>query len=40
MASQSSIGIIGTVGVPARYGGFETLVHQLVLQLEVHFIMI
>ena len=25
------LGIIGTVGVPSRYGGFETLVHQLIL---------
>ena len=28
------LGIIGTVGVPAKYGGFETLVHQLVKQLN------
>nr|WP_295084732.1 DUF1972 domain-containing protein [uncultured Roseateles sp.] len=27
------IGIIGTVGVPARYGGFETLVEQLASNL-------
>ena len=27
------LGIIGTVGVPARYGGFETLVHQLILNM-------
>jgi glycosyltransferase involved in cell wall biosynthesis len=28
---QSKIAIIGTVGVPARYGGFETLVENLIL---------
>jgi len=28
------LGIIGTVGVPARYGGFETLVHHLILNLN------
>lgn len=27
---MKKIAIIGTAGVPARYGGFETLVHQLV----------
>jgi glycosyltransferase involved in cell wall biosynthesis len=32
-----SLGIIGTVGVPAKYGGFETLVHQLVLNLNKEF---
>lgn len=31
------IAIIGTVGVPARYGGFETLAHQLVLKLSTTF---
>lgn len=31
------IGIIGTVGVPARYGGFETLAHYLVLHLKKRF---
>lgn len=31
------LGIIGTVGVPAKYGGFETLVHHLVLQLNKDF---
>jgi glycosyltransferase involved in cell wall biosynthesis len=31
---RKSLGIIGTVGVPAKYGGFETLVHQLVLNLS------
>ena len=28
------LGIIGTVGVPARYGGFETLVHHLILNMD------
>lgn len=28
------VAIIGTVGVPARYGGFETLAHQLVNHLS------
>lgn len=31
---KTKIGIIGTVGVPAKYGGFETLAHQLVLNLS------
>lgn len=30
---KTKVGIIGTVGVPAKYGGFETLAHQLVLNL-------
>ncbi len=34
---KKSLGIIGTVGVPAKYGGFETLVHQLVLNLGEKF---
>lgn len=29
-----SLGIVGTVGVPAKYGGFETLVHYLVSNLN------
>ena len=33
----SKLGIIGTVGVPAKYGGFETLVHHLVLNLNQKF---
>ncbi len=33
----SKLGIIGTVGVPAKYGGFETLVHHLVLNLNQQF---
>ncbi len=31
------VAIIGTAGVPARYGGFETLVHHLVNQLSLEF---
>ena len=31
---KQRLGIIGTVGVPARYGGFETLAHQLVINLN------
>lgn len=31
------MGIIGTVGVPARYGGFETLAHYLVVHLRKRF---
>ncbi len=31
---KRSLAIIGTVGVPARYGGFETLAHQLVENLN------
>ncbi len=31
------IAIIGTVGVPGRYGGFETLAHQLVNNLSNEF---
>ncbi len=34
---KSKLGIIGTVGVPAKYGGFETLAHQLVLQFSNKF---
>lgn len=34
---KTRIGIIGTVGVPAQYGGFETLAHQLVLNLRNEF---
>ena len=30
---KTKVGIIGTVGVPAKYGGFETLAHQLVENL-------
>ena len=33
---MENVAIIGTVGVPARYGGFETLTHQLVLNLKKH----
>lgn len=31
------LAIIGTVGVPGKYGGFETLAHQLVSQLSSDF---
>lgn len=31
--TKTKVGIIGTVGVPAKYGGFETLAHQLVENL-------
>jgi len=34
---KARLGIIGTVGVPAKYGGFETLAHQLVLQVSKKF---
>ena len=34
---KTKLGIIGTVGVPAKYGGFETLAHQLVLNLRNQF---
>ena len=32
-----TLGIVGTVGVPAKYGGFETLVHHLVIHLYDRF---
>jgi glycosyltransferase involved in cell wall biosynthesis len=31
---MTKLGIIGTVGVPAKYGGFETLAQQLALNLK------
>lgn len=34
---MEKIAIIGTVGVPGKYGGFETLAHQLVNQLSAQF---
>ncbi len=34
---KTKLGVIGTVGVPAKYGGFETLAHQLVLSLHNEF---
>lgn len=37
MNTAPKLAIIGTVGVPARYGGFETLAHQLVLHLNKDF---
>lgn len=35
--NKKKIAIIGTAGVPCRYGGFETLAHQLVTQLAEQF---
>jgi len=35
--SKPKLAIIGTVGLPARYGGFETLVEQLVIYLADDF---
>ena len=39
MKSKLRVAVIGTTGLPARYGGFETLAHHLVDQLgtEVDF---
>ena len=34
MTSKTKIAIIGTVGIPANYGGFETLVQHLVENLD------
>lgn len=34
MRKKKKIAIIGTSGVPSRYGGFETLAHNLVLNLN------
>ena len=36
-SSNKRIAIIGTAGVPCRYGGFETLAHQLVTHLSDQF---
>ncbi len=33
MANKKRVALIGIVGVPARYGGLETLAHNLVLKL-------
>ncbi len=35
--AKKNLGVIGTVGVPAKYGGFETLVHHLVIHLHQRF---
>lgn len=35
---KKKIAIIGTVGVPGKYGGFETLAHNLVIQLRNQFL--
>jgi len=37
MASKKKVAIIGTNGLPANYGGFETLAHHLVLNLANDF---
>jgi len=37
MSKTKSISFIGSVGVPANYGGFETLVEQLCLHLNNNF---
>jgi len=37
MTTKKKIAIIGTGGVPARYGGFETLVEHLVVNLNQEF---
>jgi glycosyltransferase involved in cell wall biosynthesis len=34
MNDKTKIAIIGTAGIPARYGGFETMAHRLVEQLS------
>ena len=31
---MKKVAIIGTVGIPGKYGGFETLAHQLVTHLN------
>ena len=37
MEKKEVVGIIGTNGLPAQYGGFETLTHQLTLCLKDDF---
>ena len=37
MSRKKSVSIIGTVGLPAQYGGWETLTEHLVLELEDRF---
>lgn len=37
MEGKTKLAIIGTVGLPAKYGGFETLVEQLVVHLGEEF---
>lgn len=37
MPKQKKIALIGTAGVPAKYGGFETLAHNLVEKLNDEF---
>ncbi len=37
MTAKKKIAIIGTVGLPAKYGGFETLADHLVKNLDKEF---
>lgn len=37
MKSKLRLGIVGSAGVPGRYGGLETLAHQLVIHLSEQF---
>ncbi|ADV48883.1 protein of unknown function DUF1972 [Cellulophaga algicola DSM 14237] len=37
MSSKERVAIIGTVGIPAKYGGFETLANYLVDELHTRF---
>ncbi|MEM8906825.1 MAG: DUF1972 domain-containing protein [Bacteroidota bacterium] len=37
---KKKLAVIGTVGVPAKYGGFETLAHHLVLHLNQEYDML
>ncbi len=37
MNEKKKIAVIGTVGLPANYGGFETLVHHLVKNMGSHY---
>lgn len=37
MDDKKNVSIVGTVGVPAKYGGFETLAEQLALRLQDNF---
>ena len=34
---MKKVAIIGTVGIPSRYGGFETLAHHLTNELKDEF---
>lgn len=37
LISMNKIAVIGTAGIPARYGGFETLAHNLIAELNNRF---